>query len=51
MITYFRRITAKGAFVNVVNSGVSRLNVTKIVHHVEKFIVMNLSGKTPIFRL
>ena len=43
MIRRFCRIAAKGAIVNVMNSGVSGLNVTKIVHDVQKFIVVNLS--------
>ena len=35
-------IAAKGVIVNSVNSGVSGLNVTKIVLNVEKFILFNL---------
>jgi len=38
----FCRIAAKGAIVNRVNSEVSGLNATKIVHNVEKFILLNL---------
>ena len=37
------RIFGTALIVNVVNSGVSVPNVTKIVHNVEKFIVVNLS--------
>jgi len=40
-MTIFRRIAAKGAIVNSVNSGVSGRNVTKIVQDVEKFIPFN----------
>jgi len=38
----FCRIAAKGAIVNSVNFEVSGPNATKIVHSVEKFILINL---------
>ena len=36
-------VSVKGAIVNVVNSGVSGSNVTKIVDNVEKFIMVKRS--------
>jgi len=37
----FFRIATKGVIVNSINSGVSGLNVTKIVHNVDEFILSN----------
>jgi len=39
----FAVLHAKGAIVNIMNCGVSGPNVTKIVHNVDKFIMLNLS--------